>query len=84
MEICHDCPHRRENEVGDSILIIEDGNGKMATVAHVCHNSRNFSRYGYDRINVKCEGHRRTLEKLQLGVIKVEDFQEVRKVIILS
>lgn len=66
MEMCHDCPHRRENEVGDFILIVKDSKGKMLEVAHPCHNSA----------KVKCEGHRRTLERIKLGVVQVEDFQE--------
>lgn len=71
MEMCHDCPHRRENEVGDSILVVKNLNGKMLTVAHACHNS----------MKVKCEGHRRTLEKIKLGIVQVEDFQDIRMVI---
>ena len=72
MDMCPECPHRREIEVGDSILVVLDGSGKMRKTAHSCHMVP----------SQQCEGHCRSLAKIRANVTQVEDFQDIRKVYI--
>lgn len=62
MKMCHDCPHKREHEVGDQIaLFVGFGPGP-----HKCHN--NVAR--------ACVGHVMQRGKIAAGVVQVEDFTD--------
>jgi hypothetical protein len=62
--MCHDCPHKREHEVGDSITIIK-GTGNRP---HGCHNTMELS----------CVGHQMQIHKIATNQIAIEDFTDRR------
>jgi len=60
--MCHDCPHKREHEAGDSIVYVVSEDRKP----HPCHNAPQLS----------CIGHQKQLDNIRNNVYQPEDFQE--------
>jgi hypothetical protein len=64
--MCHDCPHRREHEVGDEIVVFPAFQNKP----HACHNA----------ITLPCVGHVQQQQNLRMNVVQVEDYEKVRTI----
>jgi hypothetical protein len=64
--MCHDCPHHREHEVGDEVVVFPEYGEKP----HPCHNATHLN----------CVGSEMQLEKFHLNVCQKEDFETVRTI----
>ena len=68
--MCHDCPHRREHEVGDCLVIVGGNTPGYNDTRHPCHNA----------MHLPCVGSEMQFQKFRSNVCQVEDFEEVRTI----